>query len=1164
MKLKLLRQLIRMSSYLFYSIFFQCLFMGLLMAKESEGQNNKSIKEINVSIVAQDQSLSKVLTQIEEQTGFQFNYHSHNISFKKVDISYKNASLNSVLEEIARQTGLGFKRVNNIIAVNNNYSDSTNENVTEEIKSLIQAVISGKVTSSDGGEPLPGVSILIKGTSTGTTTNTDGDYSLNALEGDILQFSFIGYKTQEVTVGTKTTLNISLEIDLEQLEEVIVVGYGTQENRKVSVAVGQVDSKDLEVTKRPVTNVQSALVGSMPGLIVEQSSGQLGSSINIKVRQASSLQERNALVLIDGFEGDINDINPNNISSVSILKDAAATAIYGARSANGVVLVTTKNPKRSEKLSLTYSLNFSRQTPAQTAQLSNSVEFIEFSNEATLNEALRNNPGLNPNDVDLPFSQEELQMARDGFYADTDWVEELYSENSGQMSHNLSINGGTENVGYFLNFGYLNQNGLVVGSDNFKRYNLRVNVDADVAKWLTIGTNTFLTVRNTENVPVLQTSAVGGRPFFPVQLEDGTFVDKGTSGGEPNPIARATSGSYDKDNRDAINAQLYAQLKPVENLVIEGRVSYVGSSVFREIWNTPYPYALLDMDLNQVGDVIPPLAADRNLTFNSTKQYILNSWFTARYKFDLDEKHFFNALAGVQTQDGESIGVEASRFNYILPTLQDLKLGQNINGFGNTSERGGNRSTLSYFGRFGYDYKGKYLAEFNLRVDGSSNFTQNNRWGFFPAFSLGWNIIEEPWMSNLDFIEVLKIRGSWGRNGDDGSIIAVERVNFNPSGSSLGGGVVPTINLGNAINPELKWETSTKTNIGLEMDLWKGKLQFTGDYFIDKRSDIITTLLTSVEGGLEGVRDNVYDAESWGWEFQLAHENTVGKVNYFANFNLSYYNSEITNTGGQSPLNVSQTNYQDVGLPIFGNWFGYETNGFFNNEEEFTDHVSAEGIPIDQSAVVSQGDNLGRYVGGYRYIDQITVDTDGDGIPDARDGVINADDRIVLKENTLDNYRFGFGLGVSYAGFRLSARLYGVLRGYQWWGNNNRLRAFSGETNSFVYQTDTWRPDNQDAIFPSATASNILPFETAVSDLIQQNDYIKLKNINLGYTFNKSMLEKLKVIEALDVYISVENLGVIWTNNPSFETGWDPELGGNGNFSYPLPLTTSFGANITF
>jgi hypothetical protein len=278
---------------------------------------------------------------------------------------------------------------------------------------------------------------------------------------------------------------------------------------------------------------------------------------------------------------------------------------------------------------------------------------------------------------------------------------------------------------------------------------------------------------------------------------------------------------------------------------------------------------------------------------------------------------------------------------------------------------------------------------------------------------------------------------------------------------------------------------------------------------------------------------------------------------------LSYYNSEITDTGGQSPLTVSTTNYQDVGLPIFGNWFGYETDGFFDSEEEMNDHVSDEGIPIDQSAVVSQGDDLGRYLGGYKYVDQITVDTDGDEIPDARDGVINADDRIVLKENTADNFRFGFGVGVSYAGFRLSARFYGVLRGYEWWRTGNHLNPFTGDRSSYVFQTDTWRPDNMDATFPSATASNIIPFENSVSDLIQENDYIKLKNINLSYTFKKAILEKLKVVNALDVYVSVENLGVIWTNNPAFDTGWDPELG-TGNFRYPLPLTTSFGANIKF
>ncbi|MCK5467724.1 MAG: hypothetical protein KAI99_04430, partial [Cyclobacteriaceae bacterium] len=371
---------------------------------------------------------------------------------------------------------------------------------------------------------------------------------------------------------------------------------------------------------------------------------------------------------------------------------------------------------------------------------------------------------------------------------------------------------------------------------------------------------------------------------------------------------------------------------------------------------------------------------------------------------------------------------------------------------------------------------------------------------------------------------------------------------------------LPTLNLGDAINPDLRWETSEKTNLGLDLTFWQGKLGINAEYFIDKRSDIITQLLTSVEGGLGGVLDNVYDAKSWGWEIDLSHINKIGEVSYFVNFNLTSYDSEITNTEGVSPLNNSNTNYQDIGLPILGNWFGYETDGFFNTQADMDAHIDADGNPIDQSSVVAHGDEFGRYLGGFKYLDQVTVDMNNDGIPDAKDGVINADDRIVLQENTGDNYRVGFNLGVSYKGFSLSARFYGVLEGYEWWRDGSNLNPFTGDIAPFVYQMDTWRPDNMDSKFPQVTASNIIPFDQNVSHLIQKNSYVKMKNINFGYTFNQNILDKMKIIEGLEIYLSVENLGVIWANNPAFDTGWDPELG-TGSFRYPLPLTTSFGLN---
>ncbi|MEO9966725.1 MAG: SusC/RagA family TonB-linked outer membrane protein [Reichenbachiella sp.] len=1037
--------------------------------------------------------------------------------------------------------------------------------------------VTGTVTNQKG-EALASASVAIQGQNIGVITDLDGKYVIEVPEESVLSFSYLGYHTQVETVGARSVIDVQLIENISQLFEVIVTGYGTRRNEKVSSAIVQTNNQELQIDRRPVMDIQSALVGSMPGLIINQNSGKLGSDVNVMVRATSALSERGALILIDGFEGSMADVAPAAIATVTLLKDAAATSIYGARGANGVVLITTKSPKRDQPLSVTYSLNYALQRPAQTAQIVGSEEFMQSMNQATLNETLRNSPETLPESIQLPFSSADLDRASNGFYPENQWVDKLYNERARQIIHNIAITGGTEKTAYFININQMNQNGLLNGADNLKKSNLRLNIETDFTDWLTFGANLFVVERKLNNVPTIEDRSIRGRPFFPVQLPNGSYVQKGAADGIPNPIAMTNSGSYDRQTQDVANLQLYTQIKPLPWLVLEERLSYVRKNTSRDIWNNPYEYVILDLELNQVGETIPISPADRNLEIRSGRSYAINTLTTAQITKQINQNHNIQALVGIQTTIEEKREQRAGRSNFILENVQDLSLGRepltldvsdldNIEGAvdpsGNTSRIWDNRTTLSYFGRISYDYNSRYLAEFSMRADASSNFSKSNRWGYFPAFSVGWNVDQEGFMSGLSLVDMLKVRASWGLSGDDGSVSVVERANFSPNGASLGGTVVPVISLGNAVNEDLKWETSKKMNLGVNLSLWRGKFSFALDYFIDKREDIITTRLTSLESGLAtGILDNVYGAKSWGWEMELGHKNHLGPVEIFSNFNLSYYDSEITETDGLGPISTNASNYQDKGLPIFGNWYGYETNGFFNTQQDIDNHTNEQGVPLDQSAV-STGDDLGRYLGGYRYMDQITVDTDGDGIADARDGIINADDRVVLMRNAVDNYRFGFDLGASYKRFSFSVRLFGVLKSYEWWNSGRHLNQFTGDLAPFVFQTDTWTPDNTNATFPQSSASNIIPFEQDVSDLIQKNAYIKVKNINLTYSFGPEALNKSKVIKDLNVYLSIENLGVLWTNNPAHESGWDPELG-TGNFRYPMPLTTSLGMNLTF
>lgn len=1170
-----MENLIRKMPFKVFSIKF-CLAMRLtfflFMVSVLTIQAAVNAQNVRVTFKLENVSMQSALERIESSTSYKFVYNNKKIdSEQMISIEAQNEPLSSVLNRLFQGRNISFNLRNRLIVLRpentNRASSGSGVVLPRTAINEIQYQITGTVNDTDG-QPLPGANIIEKGTTNGTQTNFDGNFTLNVTNEDaVIVISYIGFATKEIMLDGQNQITVTLKEDAAGLDEVVVVGYGTQSVKKVTQAVTQVNAEDLDIEKRPVTNLQNALVGSAPGLIINQNSGQLGDEIDIRVRESSAIpsggdttidreRQSNALVLIDGFPGSINDINPNDIASVSVLKDAAATAIYGARGANGVVLVTTKNTRKNERLSLNYNYSVSFQSPAQTPELLNSENFIEFSNEAAENEGLRN--GVDPASITLPFDQDALTRARNGFYPDTDWIAELYSQTATLASHNIGINGGSEKTGYSIGLGLIDQEGVLVGPDNLKRYNLRVKIDTDITDWLEVGVNASYTHQLTNRVPNLEGNSSRGRPFFPVRLPDGRFVDKGAAVGEPNPIGAALSGSFDKLERDALNLQLYGSLKLLRNLKLQHTLSIIRNNNFRRDWSNPYAFTILnEEDLSEIGTV-EPLSSNRRLLLLANNAYSINNLTTLNYNYSLNNAHNFEALVGLQTNEGEFQEVQATRINFALDDPQDLSLGLESVGLGNESSRLYDRATISYFGRLAYDFKSKYLLSVSFRNDESSNFGPANRSGFFPAASLGWNIDQENFLKD-SFFTGLKLRASWGQSGDDRNTNFIENAILSPLGASLGGVEVPTIRLGDAIDPNIKWETSEKTNIALDFDLWNRKFGGTIEYYQDKRSDILTQLRTAIEGGIGGILSNVYDARSFGWEISAYHNNTIGEVSYFTNANLTFYDSEITDLRGVGPITRNR-DYQDVGLPILGNWFGYETDGFFDDQQEIDTFVDESGNPIDQSAVG------GSNIGSFKYVDQITdIDEDGDGIPDrrGRDGIINADDRIVLKENTRDNYRIGFGLGVSYKGFSLSTRFYGVLRGYQWWNEFANLQPFVGDVASFAYQTDTWSPDNLNAIFPQVLSSNVLTYDQNVSHLIQKNAYIKMKNINLSYAFNDEILKKLKIIKGMSMYVSAENLGVIWTNNPAFDTGWDPEFP-TGVFRYPLPLTIAFGTNINF
>jgi len=674
------------------------------------------------------------------------------------------------------------------IFLHSNPTTSLNDNFFK-----LSRLVTGTVLNQNM-EPLIGASIFIKGTDIGTATDSEGIFSLQVTADTsiILVVSYIGYATREIEVYQESEIIITLTESISQLEELIVVGYGIQKNSRLSAAVDQVKVEELEVDRRPVASLESALVGVAPGLIIEPTDGQLGGEVNIKVREASALIERNALILVDGFESTIRNLNPFDIESVSILKDAAATSIYGARGANGVVLITTKATKRNQVPNITLSSNLAWQQPISTPDIVDSETYMRRFNEAQMAEANRIGETFIPT-----YTAEDIARAANGFYPETNWAEELYNESALQSSNNLSINGGMDKFGYLLSVGYLTQDGVSQGADNLERFTLRAKVDVDVTNWLTIGTNIFNANSNLTNVPVTTDPGLQGQPFFPVQVAsgeyEGVYVFEGTTSSELNPVARARSGSFDKTTTDELNTQLYGQIKPLQGLVLEGRVSYVTTNEERLIWNNPYEY--IELDERTLEPIAPPISfatADRNLVNVSQRYKRFNSLLTINYEKSFQKGHFLNALIGFQAQEGRTSLLSAQRSDFISPNLPSLNLGSRIEGFGNHSAITNSPSTISYFSRLSYDFQRKYLLEANFRADASSNFIRN-KWGYFPSISFGWNMHNEPFLKNNASITTMKLRLSYGISGDDGSISGVEIVDSNPLGIAFGNSTEPTI-----------------------------------------------------------------------------------------------------------------------------------------------------------------------------------------------------------------------------------------------------------------------------------------------------------------------------------------------------------------------------------
>ncbi|MFV0505088.1 MAG: SusC/RagA family TonB-linked outer membrane protein [Bacteroidales bacterium] len=992
-----------------------------------------------------------------------------------------------------------------------------------------QKTISGVLTDGKGA-PLPGVTIVVKGTAKGAITDIDGRYSVaNVGESDILVFSFMGMKTQEVEVHNQNSINVNMKDELEVLNEVVVVGYGVQKKANLSGSVAQVDAKELE--NRPIQNVSSGLQGLMPGVTITGTNGAPGQDAgNIRIRGAGTLNSAGPYILVDGIEtGTLSAVDPNDIESISVLKDAASAAIYGSKAANGVILITTKRGKEG-KTRVSYSGYIGFQNATNTIERMGSYEY------ATLLNGLLEKEGQSKR-----FSDDELQKFKDGsdpLYPNTDWYDLAYKTGV-QNRHNINVTGGAGNTKYMASLGYLNQTGILANAGR-EQFNARTNIDMAISERLTARMNLAFIKNKYSDA---SSAYAGGSsdqiirqlnrlaPWIVARYDDGTW---GTIS-DGSPIAWLDSGM--KVNRDNYN---FSGLAAVDYKITKGLLLTLQGAYINNLQN--YSYFQKYIKYNDSKESDPNKLDERYYRWDRTN-------FDAFLNYDKSfGKHNLKGLLGWHTEKYNYKFQKAVRSQFPNNDLTDLNAGDAAtqSNEGNSAEL----AMLSWFSRVNYDFAGKYLLEANIRSDASSRFAEGHRWGYFPSFSVAWRISEESFMENIKarFLSNLKIRGSWGQLGNQDALSGGENDfypalnTYNLDASYVFDGALNSGYYQKKYRLEtISWEKSETWGLGLDFTLFN-KLNGSVDYYNRKTIGIIMDVAVPDEFALDAYKDNVGSLKNSGVEVSLSYNTKIGQVDFGVAGNFAYNKNEILDLGDGDPEKYITTGYQQrhkVGEPM-SSYFLYKTNGFFNSQEEADAYTLKYGNPFGKQFMA----------GDLRYID-----VNGDG-------KLTAADRDYCGSSN-PAITYGFNINTAWKGFDLSLMFNGAAGVQRMFDATEVYGRFTGDDShpSTIWR-DAWTPENKNASMPRIFYDVNSPSNnrTAQSDFwLQNTSYLRLKNLQLGYTFLKDWVSSIG-LENVRIYYSAENLFTI----DNMKINIDPEATSQRMSSYPLLGTHSLGLNITF
>ncbi len=1051
----------------------------------------------------------------------------------------------------------------------------------------------------ENGEPIIGASIIEKGTSNGVATDIDGKFVLNVGANATVSVSYIGYEPQDVKVNGQSTLNITLKENAQVLDDVVVVGFGTQKKVNLTGSVATVDTKVLE--DRPVANAVQALQGAVPGMLITNNSGALDQNASIQVRGTGTIGSSSSspLILIDGMEGDINTINPQDIESISVLKDAAASSIYGSRAPFGVILITTKSGSQG-KAKVSYSNNFRWGKPTRIPDMVNSLQFIDYYNEANINAGNGQYfpDGVRERAEAYINGDTSAQMLVDAngidwrgdwnmYASNTDWYDVVYKDWAFSQEHNLNVSGGTEKVSYYASAGYLKQSGLSeISEDTMKRYTLTAKMSAELSSWARLDLSTRF-VRKDMDRPrglggaLYDNLSMNFWPTHPLIDNNGNMMY-----GVGPELKRIAEGGYNYNNNDDINFQGALVLEPIKGWVTHLEANY------RIVNYSSREEGLPMVSYNALGEATIGYDKDSYVSKSHERSNYMNINAYTEYARSFG-KHNGKIMFGFQTEGYRRENDSYTAYgliNYDYP-WGDLTTDTSYTGEELKPNIGGNYNrwtTAGFFGRLNYDYNGIYLFEANLRYDGTSRFKKDSRWGLFPSFSAGYNIAnEEFWEPYRNIVNTLKVRGSYGQLGNQNTnnwysqyeqmVLSTAAGNWIQNGAKPNTAIYPNSSgTHNMVSTLLTWERIKNWNVGLDWGLLSNRLTGSFDYYQRKTTGMVANgpELPAVLGANNPQINNT-DLLTSGFELQISwNDRLANGFGYNITATLSDSRAKVTKYSNNPTHDLG--NY--IEGEYLGNIYGYETVGIANSQEEMDAYLDM----LDRNyeayhGVAPETPRMGQSQLGDKWSagDVMYADLDGDGIINSGENTLEDHGDLKKIGNNRPRYSFGITLGADWKGFDVSAFFQGILKRDIWqdswlfWGATGDAR----KSTCFTQHLDYWSEDNTDAYYPrpyfngSRGDFHLNKNQYTQTRYLQNAAYIRLKNIQFGYTLPQNLTKKAG-IERLRLYLSGENL---WVGTKMAEM-FDPETvdGGNGSGknanigeAYPLSKTISFGINLT-